>query len=282
MKRIILCLTVIIMVFSFTSCGNASKYIALEIGGHSAEVMLEDKEISEYNSGTEKIISYRGNDYTVSYDHSVKSFLYNNDVECYKMSKDGVFVNFDINKKTGMIEKYSWFDNGYIDSPDLIEKAQDDCEKIAKNYLSEYVDDISAYVIDSIQYYDIPEYGALYSFDFIRKAGEIKTSDSASIGVTKYGDVVSHTFSSLGEMKTAELPSDDNMKSIADSVSKKLSDIYKDVENKYDVSFNTKDIFFMRLADGRYALEYIIEALLSPVGEETGSLRERVELLIYV
>ena len=180
MKRIILCLTVIIMVFSFTSCGNASKYIALEIGGHSAEVMLEDKEISEYNSGKEKIVSYGGNNYTVFYDYTVKSFLYNNDVERYSMSKDGVSVDFDINKKTGLIEKYSWFDNDYIDSTDLIEKTQDDCEEIAKKYLGEYVDDVSAYVIDSIRYYDIPEYGALYSFDFIRKAGEIKTSDSAS------------------------------------------------------------------------------------------------------
>ena len=73
------------------------------------------------------------------------------------------------------------------------------CSDIALQYFSQYVD-TDKYSLVASNYLEIPEYGAIYDFEFVFLVDENQTSDSAFIGVTIYGDVISHMFSTINRI----------------------------------------------------------------------------------
>lgn len=84
----------------------------------------------------------------------------------------------------------------------------------------------SDYEVVNVRYLKIPKYKALYDLEFVRKIDGTNTSDKAYIGVSVFGDVVSHLFVSLGEMADAKLPTTDEMQKIKENIYTKLEAKY--------------------------------------------------------
>lgn len=128
----------------------------------------------------------------------------------------------------------------------------------------------------------VPEWKGVYTFHFSRIIDGIETYDCAIIGITVFGDIIDHSFLSLGEMKDAKLPSESDMEIIEENVDRKLKDIYNNVTDKYSVSYEVPEPLFIRMADGRYALEYFVEVGLTPKDDAEYTISEATVLIVYV
>ena len=83
-------------------------------------------------------------------------------------------------------------------------------------------------------------------------------------------------------MKNAKLPSNSEMKDIRKSVSKKLNQIYEPVKDEYDVTIGEEELVFMRLADGRCALQFTYENLLDAKDGSQKGLHDQAKLIVFV
>lgn len=144
----------------------------------------------------------------------------------------------------------------YLKQDGLVEKSKEECLRIATDYLSAYVEDAGTYDLIKERYVEIPEYDAIYSLVFARVIDGVTTSDQALISITIYGDIVTHKFTSLGQMKGVDLPNLEVMTAIQADVDQKLENIYASVKKDSSVSYDLSDMVFVRLSNGKYALEY--------------------------
>ena len=289
MKKIIVCLLFVALLISLFSCSNSKKYEVLEAGNydnlsganHTEEISIALETKEKIFIDREKNISFNGSDYAVEYDNTAESYLYRTEVDYYESEETGKLVEFGINTKTGNIDRYSWVDVNYAKEIDKPEISRDECFEIAWNYLTKYID-TKNYELINEKYRDIPEYKAIYDFEFRRVIDGVQTSDCAYIEVTVFGDVVGHMFISLGEMADAKLPSDEEMQTIRTKVEEKLKTIYDNVSEKYTVSYEIPDPVFVRLSDGKYAFEYDIGVSLAPLNNPNMPISELTKLLVYL
>ena len=290
MKRIVIIISLILLVFCFASCNQKEKYSVYEVGGfdnvseadHSNEIVLKSQKYIKSNAVKQKTVEVNGKEWDVKYSESIKGYLYNNDRDRYENESGDKSIIVEINNKTGRVDRFDFIDQKYLDEKGTAKKLTEEaCLDIAKTYLNKYVKSSEYKMVES-NYLEGSFCGELYSFKFVRVINGFNTSDSAHINVSSYGDVVSHYFTSLGEMKGAKAPTDDEMKIIEENVSKKLDSIYKNVLNKYDVSYETEDKVLIKTSDGRYALKYNIAVTLQPKNDEAVSFVEQTVLLIYL
>lgn len=289
MKKFYICILSIIIAFSLFACSTEKNYKILEVGGydnlsgakHSEEFEIELKAKEKIFVSKEKNISFNNSEYAVEYDMTAESYLYRTEIDYYEKKESGKRVKFGINTKTGNIDRYSLMDVNYIKEITKSELSRDECLEIAWNYLAKYIDTKDYELVDE-KYRDIPEYKAIYDFEFRRVIDGIQTSDCAYIEVTVFGDVVDHMFISLGEMADAELPSDEDMQTIRTKVEEKLKTIYGNVSDKYTVSYEIPDPVFVRLSDGKYAFEYDIDVSLAPHDNPDMPISELTKLLVYL
>ena len=267
---------------------NNTQYAVLEIGGydnlsganHKTEIKLDNKEQSKLFISPNKTINVNGIAWNVDYTISEKGYLYKNNLDYYEKNENGVYVQIGINEDTGVVDSYSWVDVKYTENKNISELTEKDCLDVAKTYLSKYVTS-NEYEVVNVRYMEIPEYKAIYDIEFVRVIDGVKTSDKAYIGVTVFGDVISHLFVSLGEMADATLPTDEEMKIIEANVDKKLETIYENVSADYDVSYEIADKVLVKLSDGRYAFEYYVNVDLKTENAPT-KITETTKLLIYL
>ena len=104
----------------------------------------------------------------------------------------------------------------------------------------------------------------------------------AYIVITEYGDLDSYIFTCLGEMKEAVVPTKDELSKVRDAVDEKVKSIYSNIEKSYGVEYEIRDEYFVRLADGSYAMEYVVDVNLTPNDPEGLKLIEKISLLVYV
>lgn len=288
MKKMIICLVIAQMLMSLCACSEANTYTVLEVGGydnfsganHMEDITLDNENYSKVLVIPQKTVKINGNDWKVEYCGSQKGYLYKNDLDNYTRDEDGVFVDIGINKDTGTVDSYMWVDQKYVESQTGAELTEEECLDIAKTYLGDYVK-TDEYEVVNVRYLEIPEYKAIYDFEVVRVIDGIKTSDTAYIGVSVFGDVISHLFVSLGELADAEAPTEDEMEIIQNNVNAKLDAIYENVSSKYDISFEIEDTVLVRLSDGKYAMEYYVRADL--VAKDTqAKITESTKLLVYL
>ena len=288
MKKMIICLVIALMLMSLCACSEANTYTVLEVGGydnfsganHMEDITLDNENYSKVPVIPQKTVKINGNDWKVEYCGSQKGYLYKNDLDNYTRDEDGVFVDIGINKDTGTVDSYMWVDQEYVESQTGAELTEEECLDIAKTYLGDYVK-TDEYEVVNVRYLEIPEYKAIYDFEVVRVIDGIKTSDTAYIGVSVFGDVISHLFVSLGELADAEAPTEDEMEIIQNNVNAKLDAIYENVSSKYDISFEIEDTVLVRLSDGKYAMEYYVRADL--VAKDTqAKIAEATKLLVYL
>lgn len=299
-KHVSLALFLVLIIVSHVACSSKTQpsapqsaspqYTVLEVGGydyisnavHSAEFSILTEETVEFDSPQEIKVKYNDTEYSAIYDCTSKGYLFNSEVEHYVQKEDGNQIQFGINKGTGNIDRYVWLSKDYLNATNLVEKSKEDCLAAAKEYLASYVDDIDSYELIGEQYWEIPEYGAIYDLDYARIINGVKTSDYASINITIYGTVVSHHFVSLGEMKAAHLPNQEKMIAIQTDVDEKLTNIYASLKGEYSVSYELNKMVFSKLADGRYALEYYYEVELCQLGEGFRPMSEMTHLIVVL
>ena len=290
MKRVVMIIGLILVVFCFASCNQKEKYTVFEVGGfdsdseadHNNEIDLKSQKYIKSNAVKQKTVEVNGKEWDVKYSESIKGYLYNNDRDRYKNESGDKMIIVEINNKTGRVDRFDFLDQKYLDQKGTAKKLTEEaCLDIAKTYLNKYVKSSEYKMVES-NYLEGSFCGELYSFKFVRVINGFNTSDSARIDVSSYGDVVSHYFTSLGEMKGAKAPTDDEMKIIEENVSKKLDSIYKNVLNKYDVSYDTEDKVLIRMADGRYALEFYVAVTLQSKNDEARPFVEPTKLIVYL
>ena len=268
--------------------GNNTRYTVLEIGGydnlsgadHKTEITLDNKKHSKLFISSTKTENVNGTMWNVNYTTSEKGYLYKNNLDYYEKNENGVYVQIGINEDTGTVDSYSWVDVKYTDNKSGTALSEEECLNIAKIYLNDFVPSDEYEVVD-VRYMEIPEYKAIYDFEFVRMVDGVKTSDTAYIGVTVFGDIISHLFVSLGEMVDVELPTDEEMNIIQNNVNAKLDAIYENVSANYDVSYEIADVVLVKLSDGKLALEYYVSVDLAPKNAAK-VITETTKLLVYI
>ncbi len=216
------------------------------------------------------------------YTTSKKGYLFNSEVNCYESSNDGTMVRFGVNEKTGVVDNYSYTNLKYsAQHTQSAELTKEQCEEIALQYLRQYAD-ADKYSLVRADYLEIPEYKAIYSFEYVHLVDGIKTSDSAFLGVTVYGDVISHDFSTLNEFEKFHAPSEADNRAITADIEAKIGSIYDSINDKYTYSWSEEGKRFVKLSDGTYALEYSVSVTLTPKDTSAKSVAEAVTLLVYL
>ena len=153
-------------------------------------------------------------------------------------------------------------------------------------YLRQYAD-ADKYSLVRADYLKIPEYKAIYNFEYVHLVDGIKTSDSAFLGVTVYGDVISHDFSTLNEFEKFHAPSEADNRAITADIEAKIGSIYDgsiydSINDKYTYSWSEEGKRFVKLSDGTYALECSVSVTLTPKDTSAKSVAEAVTLLVYL
>ena len=181
-----------------------------------------------------------------------------------------------------MVDNYSYTNLKYsAQHTQSAELTKEQCEEIALQYLRQYAD-ADKYSLVRADYLEIPEYKAIYNFEYAHLVDGIKTSDSAFLGVTVYGDVISHDFSTLNEFEKFHAPSEADNRAITAVFEAKIGSIYDSINDKYTYSWSEEGKRFVKLSDGTYALEYSVSVTLTPKDTSAKSVAEAVTLLVYL
>ncbi|MBO5953978.1 MAG: hypothetical protein J6Q53_07675 [Oscillospiraceae bacterium] len=296
MKKLLsLLLAVLIPVFSMTACsGNPATaelppFEILEIGGyhyrsganHSDDIRLTyDETAKEPVLDQKKNIICNGTEYELPYYQIKGSYLYHDVKDVYRMQTKEKLIEIALNRYTGRVDYYSWYDKNYLSSVDSNELSREECLAIARAYLGNYIEDSAQYDLVAESYVPLPEFDAVYDFTFSRLFDGTETCDRALIGVTVYGDVITHNFVGLGSMREAVLPPQETMHAIQAGLDERLDEIYAPIKDKYTVSYEMNKEEFIRLADGSYALDYSFDIHGAPENSEQSPWREGTHFLV--
>ena len=290
---------------SFISCAtkedietdNSERFKVLEanqyddrISGakHSTEIELSNETYEKSDIEKSKTLTVNNENFEATYSYSKKSYLYHGDFDRYESKNGENITMIDINSYSGKCDGYFFLDKKYLNEVNEKNKSEltkEECSDIAKQYFEEFAgyEDSCNHILVNEKYIDSPEWKGYYLFEFARVIDGIKTWDRAYIYVTVFGDVIGHYFMSFGSMKDAKLPSESDMKTIEENVEKKLQDIYDNVSDKYSISYEIPKPTFIRMHDGRYALDYSVEVELTlKEGDDARLFSELTQLIVYV
>lgn len=265
------------------------KYSILEVGGydyyskakHNPSINLSTEDVKDISVLKNKVVKINDEEYEVEYNNTSKHYLYASDIDNYKKIVNGNSIEIGINKKSSRIDSYLIINNDYMNTVDTNKvKDKDTCVEIAKKYLSTYIDDAESYIATDAKYVKLSTYDAIYNVKLVRVIDGIETCDQAYIGVSIYGDVMMHLFTSLGEMKNANLPDSNMMLMYKNDVQQRLDSIYNTVQEEYSITYNEPQIRFIRLADGKFAFEYTFDVELQPKDTENVALLELNKILV--
>ena len=206
---------------------------------------------------------------------------YNFDYEEYTATSGSVTAKFQINPANNELVGFQTRDAEYRQkNANTKELSQEECTDIAWNYLKGHISDIENYRIISVDFNISDAHKGYYWFRFYRYIGETETLDCAFVHVTVYGDVVSFSKHNLGGFEGTNILSKHSEESIDSAINAKLSEIYGALENNPDYTIQyAKSRMLVRLADGKYALEYTITAYITGGGKEWS---DDTSLIIYL
>ena len=315
MKRIlmlVLCLSIVFVSFSactvinngVESIGSGSgsdfspvitppkTFEVVEVGGydyssganHLVEADLSKQKWNNPQATKSMTLEQNGQPYTLTYQKSTIGYLYEDKHDEYLYRDGTFFLSVNIHPETGKTIFYFWSDTNYPNKVTSEVLSRDECLQLATEYFKTLTPDASEYRLSEEQYREILEYGAVYSFFFVREVNGFKTGDTALIDITVYGDISCYNISSLGSMKDAVPPTESEVAQIEANLDAKLASIYANVADKYTVTYDINEVIFARLADGRYALDYSVNVTLTPIISQDGTTAktELTRLLVYL
>lgn len=311
--RKILCITlaVFLILLSVSSCNSSSKetdsndsknentenkeknisYQILEgiqydnVSGapHKQEIKLESVELSEPEKYSTKELNVDGKIVNGTYLHTRNHYYYKTDEIFYRENRVDGMVNFGISADTGELTRYSWVDKTYaVSKNSSAKKSRDDCNNIVKTFLNEKVSDPENYVLTSEKYVEIPEYEAVFTFEYCRKIGNLYSMDKIKIDVTVYGDICSWYSVSLGELGNVEPINSGTLQAIENGCLAKLDKIYTDQKTNWEkYSYDLGDAIISKLSDGAVVIEYFAEVTFSSKENPDINISELCHLVAY-
>ena len=304
MKKAFYILTIITLVLALlTSCANTATtsppinitpktYTVLETSlssdssaagvKHKSEIDLEVLTLQEEaKKDSTAQVTINGTNFTGVYKDTIVRKYYNFDYEEYTAKSGSTTAIFKINPANNELVGFQTRDAEYLQkNANAKELSQEECTDIAWNYLKGHVSDIENYRIISVNFNESEAHKGLYWFRFYRYIGETQALDCAFIYVTVYGDVVRFSKHNLGGFEGTNILSKHSEESIDSAINAKLSEIYGALENNPDYTIQyAKSRMLVRLADGKYALEYTITAYITGGGKEWS---DDTSLIIYL
>ena len=276
-------LVLIVLMIVVNSCSAKFEYMVLEIGpfdhysmaNHNTEYQLSMQEYNNIFASRNRSIEYLGERYESTYENSRKDYLYKSDWDFYICDSDGTISEFAINRSTNEIDYYYTAINPEITEQN--ELTEDECLRIASEYLSKRVD-VTEYRVTCTE--DTIFHNS-YEFTFIRYIDDFATCDSARIRVCKNGTVTHHYYDCIGEMKYATLPSQEDLIRIQEALDQKIAEIYEDISLNYSITYELKNELFVRLENGRYAIRFSYDVTLSSKDTTDYSYSELTQLIVY-
>lgn len=160
------------------------------------------------------------------------------------------------------------------------EKTKDECVAIAREFLASIVD-VSNYDIDVAE----DSERKMYTVTFVRRLGDLKTADTATIVVKSDGELYSYSSFMLGRMagKTVSPDSIDFQK-IKESIYNKLSLIYQDAKSNYSrVEFREPACMLTALKDGSLGIVCTVDVdCINSYGKFEEMLSERNNFVVLI
>lgn len=222
----------------------------------------------------------------LTYEQTQYGYLFHNDRDEYE-SPEGKAICY-YNTATGRLDGYIMRDKTCEQMRQQLAAEEgfarltmEQCQEIARMYLSEYTD-VEAYILVS----STPTYQSStensYCFVYVRLIDGMRTSDQASILVSDFGYVTTHQFRMLGDMGDAPIPSAEELAIIDEQVCTEVEEIYSPIKDRYSYSYTigTDDRTMLRMADGSYVMKYCVDVQLK-ANEEALTISDPVELLVY-
>ena len=148
--------------------------------------------------------------------------------------------------------------------------------------MNEKVSDPENYALTLERYMDIPEYEAIYIFEYSRKIGNLYASDKIKIDVTVYGDICSWYSISLGELGNVDPIDSETLQTVETDSIAKLDKIYTEKKANWEkYSYDLGDATISKLADGTVVIEYFAEVTFTPKENPDINISELCHLVAY-
>ena len=250
---------------------------------HKSEIELKSSSyIDDSKTDSQKTFTFLNNDYTLSYSETRTDYLYGESMIVYSYSSGGKFVEIGADPETDRIIMFIGSSINYYETVDKNQlKTESECLDIAKDYLKEFTNESDAYVLLYETHSGKTESAAIHSFTFSRKINDLETYDSVLISLTAYGDLLGIRFRSFESMKDATVITSDQLKKVDAAINEKIENIYKDQKSTYNISHKYDNILYLRLADGKYVLEYDVSVTLTQKDSEN-ICYDRARLIVYI
>ena len=279
MKKIIaILISLLTLCLAVCSCSKRDfePYTVYELGGyenlstanHVDDITFKQERTKELKIFKTKKYEFNEKEYELSYVETEESYLYNSEMDTYSYRDSVVFLEIGINPRTNKIIKFISTNKNYKLDPNKAERSKEECLQIAKDFISDYVENVEEYeltVDNSLKYNEVPD----YNFQFSRYIDGMKTYDVAQITITSYGDIVCYRFYCYEGLNDVTLPDENTLEELRGKVNEKLDNIYSDMKNEYRVEYANIDERLLRTTDGRYAIEYCVNVSLVQSKENT-------------
>lgn len=173
------------------------------------------------------------------------------DCECLDIA-----IWIKVNQDTGRLDQLIYQDDTYMEWPSTYVSYEEALQS-AKEYLSEYVNDIDSYILQENPRVNTTSDQAEYFFKFVRYIDGLPVYDHAVIDVY-YGKVRGHEFFGFADFEDAPLPSEQDMAQMEKTIGDKLQKCYAPVvqDSGAEVTYKATPTGYVRLRDGSYAMEY--------------------------
>ncbi len=225
----------------------------------------------------QKTVTIQGEKITFEHASSFKSDYYQDNRSFYETNRElGVHIIFNDSTRQLM----GWEDARCkeMKGSEAVKKSSEECLEIARQYLSSYVNDVSSYSVSG----GAEDQNGCYTFHFSKKIDGIATKEELRVRVNGYGIVYEHFFRQPGVYDKANVPPEEKLSEIEESIRKKIAEKYDPVSEKYSYECSDLSPTLIRLANGRYALEYEVKVKLIPLQDALKSGMEPYCYIVYI
>ena len=288
MKKSIIILLSLVLSLSAFSCTHKKEYRVLEAGGlsdvssdanHQTEIQLESKIYQKATPPENRTVSINGVDYEVQYEKSSESYYYYSEYDFYSSKEGDIHVQVGFNNVTEKMDLLLCLDFSLESGHPEEEKSQEECRRIATEFLGQFADPIGDYNLIFEKKSPLSNSADAYTFTFARIREGFETTDKAIIDVNNYGNVFGYSFLSFGEMKNCKAPSKSEMETIEQAVAAKLDQIYT-LSDEFSYRHETQTVTLAKLKDGKCALIYDIKVTKQSGDGETTYYSELCKLVV--
>ncbi len=213
-----------------------------------AYIDIEPPKTAAYNiADLELIGEYSGTNYPLFNYYPVATYVNENENYSFRLDDKGMLVNYLDSKKSIASDEIS----------------KSECEKLAKDFISEIVD-ISEYTISVSEkerlYFDKDKEVMGYTISFEKYVNDVLTADSATISIRCDGTIYNFDSIQLGRIDVNSDISKIDIPNTLKVIHQQMEFVYQNSYNYYHtIEYETIDSFIIKLKDGSLGMYYCVE-----------------------